>query len=157
MMKDRYFSLILEVLFFLLFLFLLFITMKFQLKDRMFPLIVIIPGLAFLVVQIIKDIISMRRKAEVKEEVKNAEAVWYSSRVFWKAVLYMYLSLLGIWLFGFIPIFFLVPLVIARFEGERWLTSISLALGCLIILYLCFTFLLKMTFYEGFLYSVFFG
>jgi hypothetical protein len=153
-MKNRYYSLIFTLILFLFMVVLLFSSLGYPSKARLFPLILIPLSLVLLGIEIFKEILAIKGQRDVKKP-DQSETPGGASRGFWDAILWIAISLFGSLLFGFVAAFFLLPLAYGRTHKERWSTSILSSLGCGVIFYIIFAYIFSMELYEGFLFSLF--
>lgn len=154
-MKNKYGSLIFTLILFFSFVVLLFSSLGYPTKAKLFPLIIIPLSLILLGIEIFKDILAIRGKREAKK-TDQGEASGETVRRFWDAILWIVVSLFGSLLLGFVVAFFLLPLVYSKTHKERWSTSILLSLSCGVIFYIIFVYIFDMRLYEGFLFTLFF-
>ncbi len=140
---------------FLFLLVLLITALGYPMKAKLFPLIIIPASLVLLGIQILIEMTKMRRRKETQETDHTATLSENHSRGYMDAMVWIAGSLFGFLLFGHILMFFLLPLAYGKLHKERWLTSITLSLGCGISIYLIFVSVLDMRLFEGFLFSLF--
>jgi hypothetical protein len=146
LMKGR---LIFAVALFVVFVFFLIATLSFRsMRDKVFPLMAIIPALILLVYQILKEVLSFRHeKGSMGEETKER------SRRYFGVGIWMAITLIMFWLIGFLGTVLLFPFIYLRYHHEGWLLSIALPLGCGIFFYTIFSLALGLSLYQGFLFS----
>ena len=154
-MKNKYGSLIFTLILFFSFVVLLFSSVGYPGKAKLFPLIIIPLSLILLGIEIFKDILAIRGKREA-QKTDQGEKSGETSRGFWDAILWIVISLFGSLFFGFVVAFFLLPLVYSRTHKERWSTSILLSLSCGVVFYIIFGYVFDMRLFEGFFFTLFF-
>ncbi len=138
---------------FITFLLFLFSTLGFHsLKDKLFPLIAIIPALIMLACEIGREFAAYRSKKEKREEITLDLQSKYLAVGVW-----MMLSLGMYWLIGFIGTAMLLPFLYLRYHREGWPLSIGLPLGSGIFFYTVFSLAMEVRFYQGLLFETIFG
>jgi hypothetical protein len=127
-------------------------TLSYPFKAKLFPLIVLVPVLILLIIQIIREVFTLREKG-VTEEKKGGD---FSTKhlTIW---IWMAGAVLMLWVLGFMGTVIFLPFLYLRFQKESWLFSITLSLGCGVFFYGLFDLGLKMPLYPGLILPIIFG
>lgn len=139
-------SLIFTVVLFLISVLLLISTMSYPPKARLFPLITLSVAIVLLIVQIVREILALKGV----ESFKN-EKIESFSRKHLTIGLWLFGTVVMLWVIGFMGTVILLPFLYLRFQRESWLLSISISLGCGIFFYGVFGWALHMSLYPGIL------
>ena len=127
-------------------------TLSYPFKAKLFPLIVLVPVLILLIIQIIREVFTLREKGVTEE--KKGEDFSTKHLTIW---IWMAGAVLMLWVLGFMGTVILLPFVYLRFKKEGWLLSITFSIGCGIFFYGLFGYLLKMPLYPGTILENIFG
>lgn len=145
-------SLIFTVIIFLILILFLIATMSYPHKAKLFPLLTLLPALILLIIQIIREVLSLKgvealRKG--KTESFNRKHLTIGAWLLGTVVM--------LWIVGFMGTVILLPFLYLRFQRESWLLSILLSLGCGFFFYGLFGWGLNMSLYPGVLFPKIFG
>lgn len=122
-------------------------------KAAIFPIMTISVALIVLVSHILpREILAVRRKAVGTELTEAGE----TANRFPAVMTWLVLTLLMLWLLGFLPTVLLLPLLYLMHNREKSSLCIGLPLACAIFFYVIFSLTLKMVFYKGLLFSLMF-
>lgn len=121
-------------------------------KDKLFPLLAIIPALMLLTYEISHEFADYRSKKETRQKIAPDLQSKYLAVGGW-----MVLSLGMYWLIGFLSTTVLLPFLYLRYHREGWLLSIGLPLGSGIFFYTVFSLAMEVRFYQGRLFEMIFG
>ncbi|MDP2719106.1 MAG: tripartite tricarboxylate transporter TctB family protein [Dehalococcoidia bacterium] len=129
-------------------------TFQYSSEAKIFPWVVGIPSIILMSVHIIRLVV---QKQEVKAEVEDEEEGLTVAGVTWRNYLsiisWVLLFLIMILFLGFfvtIPLYFFLY---QKLHGGRWLSSVLVAAGSIIIIYVIFTTGMKLELYPGLLYK----
>ena len=103
-----------------------------------------------LTVQLVRELRETRRKAI---EGKAEEAGFKRWRTYLPPMAWLLAILPMIYLLGYLVTVPLYTFLVLKFHGERWLLSFLIASAAGVFLYVAFSLLLKVPFYEGLLFS----
>lgn len=149
----------------LLFAYLIYLTMGYNSRARMVPLIVLVPALGFAVLQVAHDLRDSARpkrkeqssqaatKPEAEKEDKEKKIPGgEKQRRELIAIAWLLGFFAAIILLGLTPAIPLFVLVFMRFFGrESWQLSVIFAVGCTAFVYIVFVWLLQNELYPGIL------
>jgi len=130
---------------------LIIISLGYRYTARLFPLLVMSPVVALLVVQIFMEFRTKAKQEMVCKEDKPAGEVTlgkYLRSQAWVAAL-----LLLIYLLGFVVGPSLFVLIYLRVHGMKWLTTMICAVTVIVIVYGAFGSLFEVYLYKGLLFS----
>jgi hypothetical protein len=145
--------LVFAMVLFITFLLFLIPTLGFRsFKDKLFPLLAIIPALIMLAYEINREFADYRRKKVTQEKIQPDLRSKYLAVGVW-----MMLSLGMYWLIGFLSTTVLLPFLYLRYHRESWHLSISVPLGSGIFFYTVFSLAMEVRFYQGLLFERIFG
>lgn len=145
--------LVFTVALFITFLLFLVPTLGFRsFKDKLFPLMAIIPALIMLAGEIRREFVTYRSGKETRGKITPDLKSKYLAVGVW-----MMLSLGMYWLIGFIGTAILFPFLYLRYHREGWPLSIGLPLGSGIFFYTVFSLALEIRFYQGLLFKTIWG
>jgi hypothetical protein len=149
-------------------------AMGYNPKARLIPLVIALPCLGMAIAQFIIDLVGDGAKPLsgeeefsrgvmerfVREEVaekKNREEKNESVRsvgALLKSVLWTFLFVALVFLFGFLIAIPTFTLLYTRLKGESWSLSLSCAAGLWLAIYLPFVVIAKLSLYEGFVFRL---
>lgn len=145
--------LVFDMALFITFLLFLIATLGFHsLRDKLFPLIAIIPALILLAYEIGQEFAAYRSRKETGRKTPPDLQYKYLAVGVW-----MMLSLGMYWLIGFLGTAMLLPFLYLRYHREGWPLSIGLPLGSGIFFYTVFSLVLEIRLYQGLLFETIFG
>ena len=138
-------NLIFTVILFLISCVLLISTISYPFKARLFPMITLSVALALLIVQIFHEFRALKgAKGDEKKGEEEAFSVKHLAILLWLLV-----TVVMLWVLGFMGTVVILPFVYLRFYKESWILSISIAVGCGIFFYGVFGWGLHMNLYPG--------
>jgi len=146
-------SLIFTVALFLVSLLFLKATLAYSFRAKLFPLITLLTVLIFLLIQVIREVLSVSKekggtqggKGDISGTKDLTTWVWMGGTV------------LMLWVLGFMGTVIFLPFLYLRFQREGWLVSIILPVGCGVFFYGLFGLSLKMPLYPGMIFLKLFG
>ena len=126
------------------------VSLGYQYTAKLFPLLVMLPVAALLVVQIFLEARKLRQETAPRESTQAGQADLFS---YLKSQGWVVVLLLSIYLLGFVigPALFL--LIYLRMQGVKWLTTAICIAMAMAIVYGAFGLLFEVYLYEGLLFS----
>ncbi len=133
-------------------------------EARLLPFVIGIPGVVLCLVQVILEMLAVKRagggetRPPGDEEAEARPRGGAAIRRELSLLAYLVALVLAVLLFGFwlaIPV--LVIVFLRGYEGESWRLTLGLTAGAWGILYLIFDRVLKIFLFKGFLIEAFFG
>lgn len=140
---------VLLAFFVLLFIF----TLGYPPEARLFPLLVLIPGMAMLLWEIGTNILEQLGMKKSKKSGAPVETKEKKAREFKGALLMAWLLgfILAMYIFGLLVGIAIFVFLYAKLNGGRWLSSILIPMGASVFLYGFFVYLMKEHLYAGLL------
>jgi len=145
-------SLFFSVILLLITIFLLIAAIPYPFMAKQFPMIALFTALILLIVQIILEASALKEEkptgmVKTKGYRSKHLAIWT----------WLVGTLIMLWVLGFMVTVVLLPFLYLRFQGEDWLITIVLPLGCGVFFYTVFSLALSMPLYPGILFLKIFG